>query len=82
MADKVGSLLEQDLFSELFQSLQTLTAPAGTALCEKTLFPDGKQEFQDGVRIDEDRAEHALLGFDRLRCQLVDAHGWFGLDAA
>ena len=27
-----------------------------------------------GLRVDEDRAEHALLGFDRLRGELVDAH--------
>jgi hypothetical protein len=29
---------------------------------------------EDGIGVDQDRAEHALLGLDRLWCQLVDAH--------
>ena len=44
--------------------------------------PQEVGDLQDGVRIDEDRAEHALLGLDRLWCQLVDAHGGIGPDAA
>jgi hypothetical protein len=31
-------------------------------------------DLQNRIRVDQDRAEDALLGFDRLRCQLVDAH--------
>src|SRR5438132_1362779 len=31
-------------------------------------------DLEDRLRIDQDRAENALLGLDRLRCQLVDAH--------
>ncbi len=31
-------------------------------------------DAQDGIRIDEDRAQDALLGLDRLRRELVDAH--------
>ena len=37
----------------------------------------GLQEVADpenGVRVDQNRAEHALLSLDGLRCQLVDAH--------
>jgi hypothetical protein len=36
--------------------------------------PQEVADLEDGVGVDEDRAEDALLGLDRLRCQLVDAH--------
>src|SRR5205085_9330478 len=39
-------------------------------------------DLQDRVRIDQQGAKEALLGVDRLRRELVDAHGAAGASAA